>query len=300
MNGKLALFAHHLVELRAKFREKVDDGTAKKLLSYLVQFGYLSPEKLADIETLWKALGILRDLLGFDEELPEDDILRSPFLDKLLTAPRCGCPDHFEFAASPKKWGKRELNYKIIRYVDGLTNNEQDSIIEQAFRQWSDVCDVKFEQAKRTDLLGIDIINIVISAGIGTNDHFDGPFGTLAWAYLPSSPNFFGQLHMKFDLSETWSDSPSERGILMLNVACHEIGHLLGLEHSSVRGALMAPFYDPNIAKPVQRDDISRIVGLYGHPKPPALPPIIPPSYEVLRPEHFTEEGKRVLRSWFQ
>lgn len=297
MNVKLAEFANHLIELRAKFREKVDDGTAKKLLSYLVQFGYLSPEKLADIETLWKALGILRDLLGFDSDLAPDDILRVSFLDKLLHAPRCGVPDHFEFAASPKKWGNRELTYRITQYVDGLTNSEQDSIIEQAFRQWSDVCDMKFKQAKRTDLLGIDIINILISAGRGANDHFDGPFGTLAWAYLPSSPNFFGQLHMKFDQSETWSDSPSERGILMLNVACHEIGHLLGLEHSSVRGALMAPFYDPNIAKPVKDDDILRIVKLYGVVNVPSVP--ITPDY-VLRPEHFTEEGKRVLRSWFQ
>lgn len=303
MNGKLANFGRHIIELRSKFREKVDDGTASKLLAYLVQFGYLTPEKLENMETLWKALGILRNLLGFEDGLAPDDILRTPFIDKLLTSPRCGCPDHFEFGTSQRKWGTNTLYYKITQYLDGMTPGEQDAVIEQAFKQWSDVCDMTFKQVKQGSLA--PALNIVIATGQGATDQFDGPFGTLAWAYLPASSNFYGQLLMKFDRSEQWSDTPSERGILLLNVACHEIGHLLGLEHSQVRGALMAPFYDPGIAKPQRVDDVARIVALYGVPRtvppvfpaPPPVPPVGP--IQGLKPEHFTEEGKRIIKGWF-
>ena len=50
----------------------------------------------------------------------------------------------------------------------------------------------------------------------------------------------------------------------MLNVACHEFGHLLGLTHSKKPGALMAPYYNPFIATPQQDDDIVRVQKLYG------------------------------------
>ena len=49
-------------------------------------------------------------------------------------------------------------------------------------------------------------------------------------------------------------------GMNLFQVAAHEFGHSLGLRHSEVRAALMAPFYndfEPNFE--LSEDDISAI-----------------------------------------
>ena len=69
---------------------------------------------------------------------------------------------------------------------------------------------------------------------------------------------------MKFDTDEIWVKNREEKGTLLRNVAAHEIGHILGLSHSSVNSALMAPYYDPNVDRPQQNDDVTRIQQLYG------------------------------------
>ena len=54
-------------------------------------------------------------------------------------------------------------------------------------------------------------------------------------------------------------------GISLLQVAVHELGHSLGLDHSTVRSAVMFPTYlqyNPNFRLDV--DDISAIQALYG------------------------------------
>ena len=51
-------------------------------------------------------------------------------------------------------------------------------------------------------------------------------------------------------------------GTNLLQTAAHEFGHSLGLSHSDVQSALMAPFYkgwEPNLK--LDRDDIDAIQG---------------------------------------
>ena len=190
--------------------------------------------------------------------------------------PRCGCPD-YQSASGPEssRWGIKKLKYFVEKYVNNISKADQDNILDLAFQQWEEHCELDI-----TRVTAAADANMILSTGSGRGDNFDGPSGTLAWAYLPPGNSYNGQLLMRFDLGETWVANAADRGILLLNVACHEFGHFLGLSHSSQQRALMAPYYTAAITKPQAADDIPRIQGLYGKrvtPIPPVTPPVTPP-----------------------
>jgi hypothetical protein len=185
--------------------------------------------------------------------------------------PRCGCPDYETLSAQrggrASKWGIKSLTYYISDYVSGISKSDQEDLIDLAYQQWEDHCELDITRVDSSSQA-----NMVISTGSGRRTNFDGPGGTLAWAYLPPGNNYNGQLLMRFDLSETWTVNSRDRGILFLNVACHEFGHFLGLDHSNQKQALMAPYYTPGITKPQSNDDIPRIQSLYGQKTAPSVP----------------------------
>lgn len=269
--------------------ERASMPEARMAVQYLNAFGYLGRE-LED----WKdiTLGDLVDALASFQEffgLKQSGILDTAVV-RSMEKYRCGCPDVVspdtvagaeflrvrQFAATNlPRWQKTSIKYTVEAYVSGLSKTEQDEVFDKAFDAWERVCGITVERAGPGQTA-----DVVIGTGQGQRSNFDGAGGTLAWAYLPQGDD--RQLVMKFDMDESWvgTGGASARGILMFNVAAHEFGHLLGLDHSRVQTALMAPFYDPNTASPRDNDDIPRAQARYGPsvitPPTPPLPPVPP------------------------
>lgn len=141
--------------------------------------------------------------------------------------------------------------------------------IERAFAAWAAVANITFVEVVDNGLA----FNADGATGdIRISGHlFDGPGGTLAHGYYPpvNGVSAAGDIH--FDTKETWKIGFGGSGFDVFQVAAHEIGHALGLDHSNISGALMYPYYSEAFVGP-QADDIAGIQSIYGAPRAPAVP----------------------------
>lgn len=177
----------------------------------------------------------------------------------LMSQPRCGVPDNLHelnsrlkrFVILESKWMKRNLTYKIHKYPKRLSEENVNTEIQRAFNIWTNHVDLKVRHKK----LGKVDINLSFEFG----DHgciwgFDGAGGTLAHAYSPGHPDYTGDAH--FDAAEYWSVNSTE-GVNLFQVAVHEFGHSLGMDHSNDKKAIMYPIYGKlNSNLQLDRDDI--------------------------------------------
>lgn len=130
--------------------------------------------------------------------------------------------------------------------------------------------------AAQTNLSFIEVnsastADIVILWGSGSHGDpypFDGINGVLAHAFYPppNGGSLAGDVHL--DDAETWTlntRSSVAQPIDLMTVAAHEIGHSLGLAHSTTPGSLMYPYYTGS-HRYLSPDDIAGIRYLYGTP----------------------------------
>ncbi|XP_049582833.1 collagenase 3 [Syngnathus scovelli] len=176
----------------------------------------------------------------------------------LMTQARCGVPDIGEYNHFPGdlKWKNNIVTFRILNYTPDLKKSDVDRAIRTAFNVWSAVTPLTFKK------LYYGTADIMISFGRkehGDYNPFDGPDGLLAHAYPPGQ-GIGGDTH--FDEDEHWSKDSSAYNLYI--VAAHELGHALGMGHSSDPAALMYPIYSYATGYPLAEDDVEGIQTLYG------------------------------------
>ncbi|XP_022095496.1 matrix metalloproteinase-24-like isoform X2 [Acanthaster planci] len=165
------------------------------------------------------------------------------------------------------KWDKRKLTYSIHNFPSRgkLKPLEVRNAIKRAFGVWSDVTPLEFRELDASSDADIRMAFLRGSHSID-KDHpiFDGPDGELAHAFSPNSGwgDVDGDVH--FDDAEIFGLEENEQGYNFFQIAAHEIGHSLGLDHSREPTALMWPHYHYIKNFKLPKDDVMGIQSLYG------------------------------------
>ncbi len=159
--------------------------------------------------------------------------------------------------------GCSNLTYFFENGTPDLAGNSEQAEVIRAIRTWEKYVQINFTQATDPNLF--DGIDISWELGAhGDAGPFDGAGGVLAHAFYPNPPNsetIAGDLH--FDEAETWSVGG---GTDLYSVALHEIGHSIGMDHSTTSSAVMFSTYSSGtVYSDLTSDDINGIRTLYGY-----------------------------------
>ncbi|XP_019185247.1 PREDICTED: metalloendoproteinase 2-MMP-like [Ipomoea nil] len=196
----------------------------------------------------------------------------------LMATPRCGVADIVNGQNLMQRRRRRLGSFHAVsRYVffdgelrwpDGVslltygfapgTPPEFSPQVAMAFTEWTAKSHFSFAE---TDYANADLKIALFVGDHGDGLPFDGPSGVLAHAKAPTG----GTFHI--DADEAWSADPSQDQYDIQSVALHEIGHLLGLAHSTVPESVMWPSINVGVKHRVlHEDDVQGIRALYSQP----------------------------------
>ncbi|KAF5195577.1 Matrix metalloproteinase-16 [Thalictrum thalictroides] len=165
----------------------------------------------------------------------------------------------FNFFDGNLKWpaSQTHLTYRFRSMIEVVDLQALRSVMSRAFTKWAAVTHFTFAEAAPETIANIEIGFYRLEHGDGAS--FDGPGGVVAHSAAPTG----GISH--YDADEKWSTgNPNETEMDLESVALHEIGHLLGLQHSADPGAVMVSGIGPGVIKrELQPDDIQGIRTLY-------------------------------------
>ncbi|KAJ7971104.1 metalloendoproteinase 1-like [Quillaja saponaria] len=158
---------------------------------------------------------------------------------------------------SPESRGGHWLVMKPILYYSLDVNNASGVSLEmmryiatEAFSQWKQASNITFEESAQGKLPDLSLGFV----------QYDGPGNVMAFSYPPTNGT------LRFDAAENWRTDipPAKTDIDIIWAAMHEIGHLLGLDHSTDKNAIMYAYIDPGVNKrTLSQDDIDGIRALY-------------------------------------
>ncbi|XP_054775871.1 metalloendoproteinase 1-like [Prosopis cineraria] len=211
---------------------------------YLDYYNYLNTPNISDIYTneFKSALKEFQSTFG---------LVSSGQLDiktvSLIMTPRCGVPDIINdvsiimedgtmtFNNSWWPTGKKEFTYAFSPENDTTLSRPAFS---DAFDRWSKVTGLSFTE---TPLWNKSDIQIMFRP-------LDGKKGVVGGTRFDNNK---GNLVVYLDSNESWASPTDAKHVDIESAAMHQIGHVLGFGHTTIREAVMYPFLKPKEKKVV-------------------------------------------------
>jgi len=243
----------------------------EKVQKFLRHYGYLSGpvEKKRLDDATQAALRLFQARM----KIPVTGTL-DPVTAKTMEMPRCGVPDlpkrrtasgDFVLSGCSYEARFRFLTFAFLNGTGDLAGDQENAPVRRAFNTWQNEIPIDFREVGPANNP-----NVPISWAVG--DHgdgfpFDGAGNVLADAFFPPPCGGARAGSCHFDDAELWALSDGFNQFDIETVALHEIGHLLGLDHSTVPGSVMFPTYNGE-RRTLSADDLAGIRQLYGRRGP--------------------------------
>lgn len=261
--------SERMQKLNSVLNEQSRGGAVRTLHEYLTIFGYFPNAELAALFPAWRPIvaNAPQDVSTYDETTAEavrglqrsTGLVETGIVDAatlaVLKSPRCGVPAGLEaadpsekYALGGSRWSKSSLTWKVLN-TDDVTITQARAAASAAFASWAAQTSLTFTQITTSATADIQM----------TFAFIDGAGGRGAQAAYPQEGG-----DVTIDTSETWSvASTTPAGQIDLQtVLLHEIGHSLGLDHSSITGATLLPTY-AGLDRALANDDKVAVSTLY-------------------------------------